>query len=234
MRPSGWKMRSRLPAFLPKAALQVGLGVAADECVRLGIGRIWARIQHLAALLRAGLAALPGVAVHDRGAVLCGLVSFTVAGQTGEGRSAAVTLFVCSADARADSLMPHCFLLLHTKPPLCIKSLGDAAHWSLKMSQCCQNKTPLCLLILPQLPTDSTSLTCILPAGAAAREVQESLEEQHINVSVSRIGSTRFDFERRGLTEVLRASVHCYNTEDELDRFLVAVGKLRRNVQGQS
>ncbi len=50
-------------------------------------------------------------------------------------------------------------------------------------------------------------------------------------MSVSEIGSTRFDFERRGLTEVLRASVHCYNTEGELQRFLAALGQLS-SVQG--
>ncbi|KAL4425946.1 hypothetical protein ABPG75_009962 [Micractinium tetrahymenae] len=136
----------RFEQYESSFAAKVGLGVAAEECVQLGIGRIWACIQQLAAALRAGLTALPGVTVHDRGALLCGLVSFSISGLT-------------------------------------------------------------------------------------ASEVQVALEQQHINVSVSRIGSTRFDFERRGLAEVLRASVHCYNTEEEMERFLAAVGELSKSVQ---
>lgn len=56
--------------------------------------------------------------------------------------------------------------------------------------------------------------------------MQQALSAQHINVSVSRIGSTRIDYERRGLSEVVRASVHYYNTEAELQRFLTAVAGL--------
>ena len=41
-----------------------------------------------------------------------------------------------------------------------------------------------------------------------------------INISVSTIDFARYDFEARGLDAVARASVHYYNTEDELDRFV--------------
>ncbi len=44
-----------------------------------------------------------------------------------------------------------------------------------------------------------------------------------INVSVSRPSSTLLDFEARGVPDVVRASVHYYNTEDEVDRFVAAV-----------
>lgn len=57
--------------------LQVGLGVAVEYANRLGMEWIWERIQHLAADLRAKFARVPGVTVHDRGRVLCGIVSFT-------------------------------------------------------------------------------------------------------------------------------------------------------------
>jgi cysteine desulfurase / selenocysteine lyase len=33
------------------------------------------------------------------------------------------------------------------------------------------------------------------------------------------VASTRFDMEARGLNEVVRASVHYYNDEDEIERF---------------
>jgi len=74
----------RFESYEMSFAAKVGLGVAVQECVELGIQRIWARVQQLAQQLRQGLAALPGVTVHDHGRTLCGLVSFTVDGMTGE------------------------------------------------------------------------------------------------------------------------------------------------------
>ncbi len=50
----------------------------------------------------------------------------------------------------------------------------------------------------------------------AAEQVKELLARHRINVSVSRIPSTRLDMENRGLDELVRASVHYYNTTDEL------------------
>jgi cysteine desulfurase / selenocysteine lyase len=60
--------------------LQVGLGVAVEQCLELGVEAIEARILHLADLMRRGLERLPGVAVWDRGKRLCGIVSFTKVG----------------------------------------------------------------------------------------------------------------------------------------------------------
>ncbi|PRW58845.1 aminotransferase class V [Chlorella sorokiniana] len=131
----------RFESYEMAFAAKVGLGVAVEECVQLGIGRIWSRVQHLAQQLRQGLAALPGVTVQDRGRLLCGLVSFTVEGLT-------------------------------------------------------------------------------------ADELQQGLAARHINTSVSRIGSSRWDFEARQLEAVVRASVHCFNTEEELQRCVEAVGQL--------
>lgn len=45
----------------------------------LGIDWIWEHVQQLAAELRSKLGRLPEVTVHDRGRVLCGIVSFTKA-----------------------------------------------------------------------------------------------------------------------------------------------------------
>jgi cysteine desulfurase / selenocysteine lyase len=55
--------------------------------------------------------------------------------------------------------------------------------------------------------------------GRSATAVQQYLGRQQINVSVSRIGSTRLDMEARGLTELVRASLHYYNSEAEIGRF---------------
>ncbi len=54
--------------------------------------------------------------------------------------------------------------------------------------------------------------------GIEGAEVQRRLRAENINVSVSPQRYTRIDMEDRGLDEVVRASVHYYNTEAELDR----------------
>jgi selenocysteine lyase/cysteine desulfurase len=113
---------------------RLGLGAAAEYALALGLERIAARIGALAGRLRDGLAALPGVAVRDRGRVRCGIVSFTRAGES--------------------------------------------------------------------------------PA-----ELRRRLQARGVNVSVSTAGSTLIDMQARGLDAVVRASVHCYNSEAEIDRF---------------
>ncbi len=55
--------------------------------------------------------------------------------------------------------------------------------------------------------------------GMGAREIQEALAARSMNVSISTVSSTRFDMEARSLDEVVRASVHYYNDEAEIERF---------------
>jgi selenocysteine lyase/cysteine desulfurase len=131
----------RFQSYEMSFAAKVGLGVAAQQCLDLGVGAIAARVKALAGLLRAALAALRGVRVLDVGTALCGIVSFDV-------------------------------------------------------------------------------------RGVGAGEVQRWLKAHGVTVSVSAAPSTRLDFERRGLSEVVRASVHYYNTEAEVRRLAGAVGAL--------
>lgn len=59
--------------------VQVGLGVAVEYALELGMPQIWKRIHHLAAQLRRKLQEqLPSITLHDRGRLLCGIVSFTM------------------------------------------------------------------------------------------------------------------------------------------------------------
>jgi selenocysteine lyase/cysteine desulfurase len=118
----------------------LGLGAAAAYATAIGPDLIWERVRHLADGLRARLATIPGVRVHDRGAERCGIISLTLAGW---------------------------------EPP----QVRDAL---------------------------------------AARE-------RRINVSTSSVTSARLDFPRRGLTQTVRASVHYYNTEAELEEFAAAI-----------
>lgn len=50
-------------------------------------------------------------------------------------------------------------------------------------------------------------------------EIKQLLTQQKINVSVSTEQGTRVDMEARGFTSLIRASVHYYNTEEEVERF---------------
>jgi cysteine desulfurase/selenocysteine lyase len=61
-------------------AARLGLGVAVDYALDLGLAEIWERIQKLAETLRDGLSFIPDVKVRDIGRVQCGIVTFTLEG----------------------------------------------------------------------------------------------------------------------------------------------------------
>ncbi|MEC9345065.1 MAG: aminotransferase class V-fold PLP-dependent enzyme [Pseudomonadota bacterium] len=117
---------------------KIGLGVAVDYMLELGIDAIAERTAMLAATLRQRLAAVPGVSVHDLGKRKCGIVTFAL-------------------------------------------------------------------------------------DGHAPEEIKRLLAVRRINVTTTTIVSTRIDMERRGISDLVRASVHYYNTEAEIDRFVRAV-----------
>jgi cysteine desulfurase/selenocysteine lyase len=59
---------------------KVGLGVAVDYALEVGVADGWRRIQELAGRLRAGLREVDGVTLLDRGATLGAIVTFDVDG----------------------------------------------------------------------------------------------------------------------------------------------------------
>jgi len=128
----------RFEHYEGNAATKLGLGAAVEYAMSWGLEAIRERSWGLAATLRERLARLPGVTVHDLGAVKCAIVTFTAEGHEPE-------------------------------------------------------------------------------------EIKTSLAKQHINVTVTSTPSARLDMEARGLTSMVRASVHYYNTEDEIDRFCAAL-----------
>jgi cysteine desulfurase / selenocysteine lyase len=132
---------NRFENFESNKAAVVGLGVAIDYAMQWGLDTIWRRVCTLASDLRIRLAALPGVLVHDRGLVQCGIVTFAI-----EGRE---------------------------------------------------------------------------PAA-----IQRLLGEQHINVTAALRKSALLDLDERGLESVVRASVHYYNSEEEVERFVQTIQRL--------
>jgi len=63
-------------------------------------------------------------------------------------------------------------------------------------------------------------------AGRPAGDVKAALRALGINVSVSTRAYAQVDMGARGLDALVRASVHYFNTEDEIARLVEAVGRL--------
>jgi cysteine desulfurase/selenocysteine lyase len=59
--------------------------------------------------------------------------------------------------------------------------------------------------------------------GRTALEVRELLSERAINVSISTLLSAPIDMHERGIDSLVRASVHAFNTEEEIDEFVAAI-----------
>jgi cysteine desulfurase/selenocysteine lyase len=59
--------------------------------------------------------------------------------------------------------------------------------------------------------------------GYPATEVMQHLQANGIAVRITERSATRIDMEKRGLEEMVRASVHYYNTESEIERLCEAV-----------
>lgn len=133
----------RFETWEQNIAGKIGLGVAIQYAIDLGVTAIWQRIQYLANLLRQELLNIHEVELQDLGNNKCGIVTFS-----------------------------------------------------------CQNKTP--------------------------EEIQHYLAGNNINVSISLQEYARLDMAKRNITALTRASVHYYNTEEEVDVFCSILKKLLR------
>ncbi|MBU8873159.1 aminotransferase class V-fold PLP-dependent enzyme [Reyranella sp. MMS21-HV4-11] len=76
---------------------------------------------------------------------------------------------------------------------------------------------------LTDLGVTKGAIVTFAVAGKEHVALKQLLRDQGINVSVSTQFSSRLDLKGRGLKDVMRASVHVYNTEAELDRFVGAL-----------
>lgn len=75
----------RFETFERNNAAQLGLGVAIEAALGIGIESIGGRTEYLGRYLRDGLSGLPGVACHDLGVRRCAIVTATVAGRDSAG-----------------------------------------------------------------------------------------------------------------------------------------------------
>jgi selenocysteine lyase/cysteine desulfurase len=81
---------------------------------------------------------------------------------------------------------------------------------------------------LRDLGTQRCGIVSFTIAGQEARKVVAALRQQQINISASSPSSTLLDALARKLPDLLRASVHYYNSETEIDRFVQAIAKIAR------
>jgi cysteine desulfurase / selenocysteine lyase len=142
--PASYELRTDARVFElweSSVADRLGLIAAVKYALSLGIDDIAESVRDRGDHLRAGLAELPGVTVHDLGTQRCGLVTFSV-------------------------------------------------------------------------------------AGVPAAEIRDRLRDKNITVTVSGVTSTRYDMERRGLDEIVRASPHYFVTPNQLDEAVAAVAAM--------
>lgn len=64
--------------------------------------------------------------------------------------------------------------------------------------------------------------------GMQAGEMRDKLRSFNINTSVSNVVYTRLDMEERGLEDILRASVHYYNSDEEIDLFCQRIKEIQK------
>jgi cysteine desulfurase / selenocysteine lyase len=108
--PDRYELRTdarRFETWESNCAARLGLGVAVDYALAIGIEAIMARCQALADRLRAGLAEVPGVSVHDLGRRPAAIVTFSVRGFDAD----AVKAQLAGAGINVDTSRPSSTLL---------------------------------------------------------------------------------------------------------------------------
>lgn len=102
-----------------------------------------------------------------------------------------------------------------------IKSLADQLRTLLRQFS---------WITLRDLGVEQCGIVTFTVDGIAPQEIKQKLAEQHINVNVSASSSTLLDMQARGLTSLIRASVHYYNTEGEIERFCHTLSHINSSV----
>ncbi|MFI5047846.1 MAG: aminotransferase class V-fold PLP-dependent enzyme [Acidimicrobiia bacterium] len=85
-------------------------------------------------------------------------------------------------------------------------------------------------LVLRDLGRERCGIVTFTIDGVDPFALAGALRARSVNIGVSTIDFARTDFEARGLDAVARASVHYYNTDDELARFVTELDTLVRGL----
>lgn len=86
--------------------------------------------------------------------------------------------------------------------------------------------SPIPGLIVHDRGVNQCGIVTFTLEGKDPHEIKQALAQQGINVSVSTRNVTLLDLDARGLSSMVRASVHYYNSEEEIERFCRAIEML--------
>ncbi|CAM9668653.1 unnamed protein product [Scytosiphon promiscuus] len=80
-------------------------------------------------------------------------------------------------------------------------------------------------------PENQCGIISFAVRGKDPGDIKQGLRDQRVYVSTSSGGSTPLDAQDRALPTVVRASVHYFTTEEDLDRFMSALHDVTRDAQ---
>lgn len=89
-----------------------------------------------------------------------------------------------------------------------------------------QRLTSIPKVTVHDLGQEKCGIVTFTVSGKTPSEIKDYLSVQGINVSISIAAYSRLDMEARNLPEIVRASVHYYNTEEEIERFCKVLSTL--------
>ncbi|HEY7909904.1 MAG TPA: aminotransferase class V-fold PLP-dependent enzyme [Thermomicrobiales bacterium] len=81
-------------------------------------------------------------------------------------------------------------------------------------------------VVVRDIGAEQCGIVTFTVAGHDPARLVDALLARGINVSFTTRTGTRLDMEARGLTEMVRASVHYYNSEEEIERFCTVLTAL--------
>lgn len=78
-------------------------------------------------------------------------------------------------------------------------------------------------ILVHDLGREKCGIVTFSTENSTPAEIKNHLRAKHINVSTSSKNSTLLDMQERNIEELVRASVHYYNTKKEINRFIQTV-----------
>lgn len=82
------------------------------------------------------------------------------------------------------------------------------------------------VITVPDRGPNLCGIVTFMSNNLESREICRNLRENNVNLSASSVLGSRLDMEARDLPELVRLSIHYYNTEEEVDRCIELLSQL--------